>query len=63
MEGWMNGKMDGWMDVDRWMDGCLDRWMMGDEGETVALTHWFVFGEMANTARGLGTVTEREWSG
>ena len=31
MDGWTDGRMDGWMIrwVDRWTDGRLDEWMDG----------------------------------
>lgn len=34
-EGWVGGRMDGWMDMDEqtdeliWMDGWMDKWMGG----------------------------------
>jgi len=33
MDGWMDGyidvKMDRWIDDDRWIDGYMDRWIDG----------------------------------
>jgi hypothetical protein len=26
---WMDGYIDGWMEMDGWMDGCMDGWMNG----------------------------------
>ena len=33
MEGWKDGMIKGWMDIDglmdSWIDGCMDRWIDG----------------------------------